>query len=224
MTLRPTQIDRARRIILALEKRYGSPRLNNKDDPLDELIFILLSQMTTGPRYERGFDRLKVALGGWDRLLFVAMDDIKTLIADAGLSNQKAPHLVAIARRLYEDFGTVTLSPLAALNDEQVERYLVSLSGVGLKTAKCVMMYSLSRQVLPVDTHVQRVATRLGLLSPTIARPHLHRALEVLVRPDMRYAFHVNAVAHGRSVCRARAPLCPACPVASFCPSAKLAV
>lgn len=211
---------RARRVVVALERRYGSPRLNNKDDPLDELIFILLSQMTTGPSYERVFDRLKTTLGAWDRLLSVATDDIRTVIADAGLSNQKAPRLVVIARRLYEDFGAVTLLPLAALSDELVECYLTSLPGVGLKTAKCVMMYSLSRRVLPVDTHVQRVARRLGLLPPNIARQDLHQALEAVVRPDMRYAFHVNLVAHGREVCRAHAPLCSTCPVARSCPSA----
>lgn len=211
---------RARRVVLALERQYGSPRLNNKDDPLDELIFILLSQMTTGPSYERVFDRLKAALGTWDRLLSVAADDIRTAISDAGLANQKAPRLVMIARRLYEDFGDVTLQPLFALSDELVERYLTSLPGVGIKTAKCVMMYSLSRQVLPVDTHVERVAARLGLLPPNTARQHIHRTLEAVVRPDMRYAFHVNAVSHGREICRARAPLCSTCPLARSCPSA----
>src|SRR5437868_15366555 len=86
----------ARRVVRALERRYGSPRLNNKDDPLDELIFILLSQMTTGPSYERVFDRLKGKMGHWDRLLAVKLGGLKALIADAGLSNQKAPRLIAI--------------------------------------------------------------------------------------------------------------------------------
>src|SRR5262249_32295623 len=129
---------RARHVVRVLEKRYGSPRLNNKDDPLDELVFILLSQMTTGPSYERVFDRLKKALQTWDRLLSTDVSEVKALIADAGLSSQKAPRLVTIARRLQEDFGAVTLAPLIDQADDAAEQYLTSLPGVGVKTAKCV--------------------------------------------------------------------------------------
>ncbi len=200
-----------------LQERYGSPRLNNKDDPLDELVFILLSQMTTGPSYERVFDRLKQTLKTWDSLLSTDMTEIKALIAAAGLSNQKAPRLVAIARRLHEDFGVVPLAPLAGYTDDAAEHYLTSLPGVGVKTAKCVMMYALSREVLPVDTHVERVSRRVGLLPPGTSRQHVHRVLEGVVQPALRYSFHVNAVAHGREVCRARAPCCPDCPLIRIC-------
>lgn len=209
--------NRARHVARVLQERYGSPRLNNKDDPLDELVFIVLSQMTTGPSYERVFDRLKQALGTWDRLLYTGPSELKSLIADAGLSNQKAPRLVAIARRLHDDFGAVTLAPLASQSDEAAERYLTSLPGVGVKTAKCVMMYALSREVLPVDTHVERVSRRVGLLPPGTSRQHVHSLLEGVVPPALRYSFHVNAVAHGREVCRARAPCCSDCALIGVC-------
>jgi endonuclease III len=114
----------ARRAVRVLEKLYGSLRLNNKDDPLDELVFILLSQMTTGPSYERVFDRLKAQLGCWDQLLAVGVERLKRLIADAGLSNQKAPRLFAIASQLSKDFGEVSLAPLAELDDSSAEQYL----------------------------------------------------------------------------------------------------
>ena len=89
--------------------------------------------MTTGPSYERVFDRLKQTLETWDHLLSTDIDEIKALIADAGLSNQKAPRLVAIARRLQEDFGAVTLAPLADQDDNAAEHYLTSLPGVGTR-------------------------------------------------------------------------------------------
>lgn len=181
----------------------------------------MLSQMTTGPSYERVFERFKATLGTWEALLKTSPRKVKALIADAGLSNQKAPRLIAIARRLSEDFGAVALSPLLAMDDAEVEDYLTSLPGVGLKTAKCVMMYAMGREVLPVDTHVMRVATRLGLLSRSTSRADVHASLEAVVNPDRRYSFHVNAVAHGRQICRARAPLCSACPLDRSCPSAR---
>ncbi len=209
----------ARRVVRALQHRYGSPRLNNKDDPLDELIFILLSQMTTGPSYERVFDRLKREMGCWDRLLTVDLEGLKAVITDAGLSNQKAPRLITIAARLHEDFGSVSLAPIASFEDVIAERYLTSLPGVGLKTAKCVMMYSLARKVLPVDTHVYRVSQRLGLLPPNTPRIRVHEALEAVVAPAMRYDYHVNAVAHGRVVCRAKEPRCLECAIRKSCAS-----
>jgi endonuclease III len=206
-------------VVERLRREHGSPRLNNKDDPLDELFFILLSQMTTGPSYERVFDRLKTGLDGWDNLLETSTARLRSLIADAGLANQKAPRFIAIAKRLHRDFGAVTLSPLVSLSSRTIEAYLTSLPGVGTKTAKCVMMFSMSRRVLPVDTHVERVARRLGLLAPQGKRSRLHADLEAVVPPRLRYAFHVNAIAHGRSVCRARSPRCGACTLSALCRS-----
>ena len=75
----------------------GSPRHGNKDDPLDELVFILLSQMTTGPSYNRVFDQLKAACPSWDAVLEMPLERLQALIKDAGLSNQKAPRIRSYA-------------------------------------------------------------------------------------------------------------------------------
>lgn len=174
--------------------------------------------MTTGPSYERVFDRLKAAVPYWDSLLLYTVDRIQELIADAGLSNQKAPRLLAIAKRLKTDFGSVTLAPVAGWSDTKIERYLASLPGVGTKSAKCVMMYSMDRKVLPADTHVRRVAQRLGLIDVRASRD-LHESLEAVVAPADRYSFHVNALAHGRAVCRALRPACRECILSDTCPS-----
>lgn len=153
-----------------LEGRYRSPSHDNKADPLDELVYILLSQMTTAPSFGRVFDRLRSAVGDWSDLLSMPEGSLKRLIADAGLGDQRVARLTAIARRLESDLGRITLAPLARMSDADAEAYLVSLPGVGIKTAKCVLMYSLQRAVLPVDTHVARVSRRLGLLPPATIR------------------------------------------------------
>ena len=200
-----------------MKARYRSPLLNNKHDPLDELVFIILSQMTTGPSYERVFDRLKGAMPDWQLLTEASVADLTSLIADAGLSGQRALRLKQIAARLVQDFGEVSLSALICWDDAAVHEYLTSLPGVGVKTAKCVMMYSLGRQVLPVDTHTSRVATRLGLVPPGGAM-NIDRNLSIVVPPALRFDFHVNAVAHGRAVCRAVTPRCNDCVLSSLCP------
>ena len=220
-TLR-TRRKRARQSIDLLKARYRSPLLNNKEDPLDELIFIILSQMTTSRSYERVFGRLKAAMPDWRILIETSVPDLASVIADAGLSGQRALRLKQIADRLVYDFGEVSLAGLLNYDDETVQQYLTSLPGVGVKTAKCVMMYSLGRQVLPVDTHTARVGTRIGLVSTGNAVA-IDRDLSEVVPPALRFDFHVNAVAHGRTVCRAIRPRCDDCVLSSLCPVGRTA-
>jgi len=177
--------------------------------------------MTTGPSYERVFDRLHAAFPQWDELADVSVSRLSGIIGEAGLVNQKAPRFIEIACRLRQEFGVVTLDPLLSLPDGEVEVFLTSLPGVGTKTAKCVMMYAMSRSVLPIDTHVARVARRLGLIPDGTPRAKLHDVLERVVAPPYRYDFHVNTIAHGRAVCRAHGPKCSECPIRTLCPCGK---
>jgi endonuclease III len=212
-----TKQERVSQLAKRLAQTYQSPRLGNKDDPLDELVFILLSQMTTGPSYERVFDRLKDEIGAWSQLRSIREQDLIRIISDAGLANQKAPRLKAIAERVFTDFGPDGLDALRSMETRQAETYLTTLPGVGVKTAKCVLMYALGREVLPVDTHVGRVARRLGLVPSDMPGSRVHDALEAVVPPELRYAFHVNAVVHGRAVCKARNPKCDVCLLSDLC-------
>lgn len=207
------------RVAERLREAHGSPRHGNKDDPLDELVYILLSQMTTAPSFGRVYDRLKGAVGSWDAVLEMPLSELCALIEDGGLSKQKAPRIKEILGRLAKESRPVSLDHLRRLPDSECERFLTALPGVGLKTAKCVMMYALGREVLPVDTHVSRVARRLGLLAADVPYPRVHDALEAVVPAKDRYDFHVNAVAHGRAVCLDRYPRCRECCLRRSCPS-----
>jgi endonuclease III len=209
---------KAHRVAKLLHAAYGSPRHGNKDDALDELVFILLSQMTTGPSFNRVYDRVKAEYPTWDPLAEIPLTRLKALIKDAGLSGQKAPGLKAALQKLKRDFGAVTLAPLSEMTDAEAERYLTSLPRVGVKTAKCILMYALGRQVLPVDTHVWRVTRRLGLVGEEVPYSKVHDALEGVVRPADRYSIHVNGLAHGRALCVALRPRCAACPLRRLCP------
>lgn len=183
-------------------------------------MFIVLSQMTTHHSFNRVFDRLKAA-GDWEAVASMPMRRLKSIIKDGGLSRQKAPRIKTILKRTLADFGRVTLDPLKAMSDEDAAAYLVSLPGVGVKTVKCVLMYSLKRQVLPVDTHGFRVARRLGLVSAETTLTEIHERLEPVVRPGDRYAFHVNVIEHGRKVCLPVRPRCILCPLKRLCAYAR---
>lgn len=208
---------KAHKVARLLHANHGSPHHDNKLDPLDELVFIVLSQMTTHWSFGRVYDRLRGGIRSWEVLLQLPLRRVKNLIKGAGLSHQKAPRILSIFRRLQADFGTLTLEPLRDLSDAKAERYLTSLPGIGRKSAKCVLMYSFGRRVLPVDTHVWRVARRLGLVDPKTPYTMVHAALEAAVAPQDRYSFHVNSISHGRALCLPKSPRCSECFLRSMC-------
>lgn len=190
---------------------YDALPLGNKTDPLDELIFIILTTMTQyGPM--EIFEELKQEFPSWDGLLEDDADSrLRRVIARGGLVNQKAPQILAIAATLQRDFGCVSLDALHQFDNAEAETYLCSLPRVGKKVARCVMMYSLGREVLPVDAHVLRVSKRIGLLPAGMSWAKAHDALQDSVAPGLRYALHVGLVVHGREVCTHHNPKCNEC-------------
>jgi endonuclease III len=107
----PNSVDTVSEVIATLHAAYGSPDHGNFTEPLDELVYILLSQMTTHLSYRRVFSRLKAATPSWSLVLAGGVQPLRALIADAGLSTQKATRILAILERLVDDFGAVTLWP-----------------------------------------------------------------------------------------------------------------
>jgi endonuclease III len=207
------QIDR---ICEALESQYGSPRHGNKKNPLNELIYIVISNRTQPAAVRSVYSDLKRRFPSWSSVRATSAREIERILKPAGLSWKKSVQIVEIVARLKRDFGRATLSPLRAWSDEKCEEFLSSLPGVSAKVAKCVLMYSFGRDVLPVDVHVHRVATRLGF--KTKKRPDTsHELIEAAVPPKLRYSVHVNFLAHGRAICRSRVPLCRECCIRMQC-------
>lgn len=211
-------------IAARLHASFGSPTLGNYSDPLDELFFILLSLKTSHATYEETFVRFKEKFHPWNRLLESTAEEVEAYIRRGGLGSVKAKAFVDIAQRLQSDFGVVSLDRLRALDDEEAEEYLTSLPGVGIKTARCVLMYSLDREVLPVDTHTYRVGARLGLVGTSKSSSQVHRQFAEVIPPHLRYAIHTNFVALGRTLCRDAVPYCSECPINQGCPTHSLSI
>jgi endonuclease III len=201
-----------------LRRQYGQPRHHNPADPLDDLIFIVLSRMTQEVKYVRTYQALRSELPSWGLVRDAAIEDVERVLHDAGLARTKARHLKAILGEIERREGTLSLESLAAAPDAEIERYLASLPGVSAKTAKCVMLYALGRDTLPVDAHVWRLAVRLGLAAAAPWSEKAGRTLEALVPVGLRASLHVTMVAHGRAVCTARAPGCEICVLRDLCP------
>jgi endonuclease III len=191
----------------------------NRRDPLEELVYILLTLMTRSQRsITATFDELlDLTDGRLERLDRVDRDLLERTLRPVGFARKRAETLGAIASEVRPAYTWA--QQLADAPTQDVIDALVALPGVGLKTAKCVAMYSLDRAVLPIDIHVLRVAKRLGLLPLDTPWRHADDLLERLVPDDLKHDVHIRFVALGRVTCTDPSPACDTCPVSRWCPS-----
>jgi len=199
-----------------LEDLYLSADLGNRSDPIEELVWIPLTRQTHRQNSIRSWQRI-VDLGGPVTLLEISEEKLAALLKDAGFSRQKARWIKTSLAIVVERFGSLDLGETVSWTDDEVQAFLVSLPGIAVKSAKCVMMYSMGRRVLPVDTHLRRLAERFGWVPEGLTERRIHSELEALVEPELRYSLHVNAIWHGRGVCRALRPRCGDCVLREGC-------
>jgi endonuclease III len=202
-----------------LADRYGTPRLGNKRHPVSELVFIILSARTKGREHEAAYRRLRKRFRTWEHVRCARVDAIARTINDAGLGRIKAAQIKGLLKKLTTDFGSLSGTPLRSFDTPSLEHYLTSLPGVGLKTARCAMLYALDREVFPVDTHCMRLFEKLGLIGGRLRFEYAQDPLQAMVPPALRYSLHVNAVAHGRETCVSSDPRCGQCPIRCLCRS-----
>jgi endonuclease III len=205
-----------RRVCETLLCEYGKPRFGNPHNPIEDLVYIVLSNKTGPDIARKVFRELKREFFTWEELADARLGHLRRILTPAGLSDVKSRQLRAALRKVRKDFGRCSLSGLKGEPGEEVESYLTSLPGVSDKVAKCIMMYTLGCEVLPVDTHVHRVARRLGWTSRKRS-DQCHEELEALIKPQYRYAFHVGCIVHGRQICRPTMPLCGNCVIRRYC-------
>jgi endonuclease-3 len=203
----------------ALISLYGEPSWRQHLSPVDELISTILSQNTNDNNRDVAFQRLKDCFGsgGWEAVRDAAVSDVEETIRPAGLAQQKAPRIQNVLQVLSQQQGAVSLDFLADMPLEEAREWLVSLPGVGPKTAAIVLLFAFGRPAFPVDTHIHRVAGRLGLIPPAMSAEKAHGEMERIVPSEHYYALHLNLIRHGREVCRARNPLCGACGLQDCC-------
>jgi len=199
---------------LRLARAFGTPPRRPEGDPLDLLIGTILSQNTSDLNRDRAYAELRKHFPRWEDVLAAPVEEIARAIRGAGLHRQRAARIKAVLERLAEERGELSLEFLSRLPKEEAERWLLSLPGVGRKTAYVVLLFGFGWPFFPVDTHILRVSRRLGLLE---GGEEPHRALAPLVPPGREAELHLNLIRLGREVCRARRPRCQACPLPDLC-------
>jgi endonuclease-3 len=210
---------RLRRIVDRLRREYGRPILRPHGAPIDELILTVLSQNTNDRNRDVAYGRLRERFSAWDDVRDAPVAEIEDAIRPGGLAPTKAVRI----KQILEAIGDDDLGWLADVPLEEARDYLCELPGVGRKTAACVLLFALGRPDVPVDTHVYRVGSRLGLWREKASFDEAHDELLRLAGTDGQEAYevHVLLIRHGRRTCTARSPACPDCPLRRMCPEGR---
>jgi endonuclease III len=221
-----------REVTKLLGATYKLSRLGNKANPLDELAYVILSSRTSESKYQAVYRAFKQRFPTWTAVADANLAQIATAISLGGVARKKARYLRAIARKVRRDFGRVSLQALEKWSTAKAEAYLCSLPGVGIKAARCVLMYALDRPVFPADIHCLRVMARLGWIDCRAAASreiadsaqrgdrvsaYIADTTQAGIPPKLRHPLHVFLVQHGQTICRPR-PNCPECVLRELCP------
>jgi endonuclease-3 len=202
---------------------YGIPVNRPHGDGLAELILTVLSQSTNDRNRDVAYFGLLERFAGWEQVRDAPVDELELAIRRGGISKVKSARIKAILEAVTVTgpvAGELSLDWLRGVSVPRAQAYLCSLPGVGRKTAACVLLFSYGMRDVPVDTHVSRVGTRLGLLRPGAPFDELHDSMLALTPRGQELELHMNLLRHGRRTCSARSPRCGACALARMCPSA----
>ena len=192
--------------------------------PIAELVLTVLSQSTNDRNRDVAYLRLRERWGGWEAIRDAPVDELEAAIRPGGISRVKSARIKDILTAITASSpdGELGLDWLSDLSVARAQQYLCALPGVGRKTAACVLLFALGMRDVPVDTHVSRVGSRLGLVREGAPFEEMHDTMLALTPDGDELELHMNLLRHGRRTCRARRPACSACALARMCPSAGL--
>jgi endonuclease-3 len=207
------------RIYAVLVEAYGVPAWQPDGDALGGLVATILSQHTSDTNSARAYARLVETFPTWEAVRDAPVTAVEETIRSGGLARQKAARIQAILRELTArlEGAPLSLRVLDEFSLEAAQRYLRGFSGVGPKTAACVLLFALGRPAFPVDTHVWRVTRRLGLIGAQVSADEAHSRLLEIIPAEWRHTMHINLIRHGRQICYARVPACGRCPLRGEC-------
>ena len=206
------------RVAKVLEQALGVPvQASTLPRPLDMLIATILSQNTNDKNSHRAYRQLRKKYHRWQDVAEAPIRSIISAIRVGGMANQKSPRIKETLHAVKDRFGRYDLSALLKMTSDEVLGELTKINGVGVKTASCVLLFSMGRDVFPVDTHVHRLCGRLGLAPGCSTPEKTFHFMQGVFPKGKGYSFHTNLIRFGRRVCRSNNPACDICPLYDEC-------
>lgn len=193
-------------------------------DPFKMLIMTILTQNTSDRNAIEAYNRLSSKFNIEPQVLASApLSEIENAIRIAGLYRRRAQVIKAVSKAILERFNGDIRAVFNCSLDE-ARNALMSLPGVGRKTADVLLLFIAGKPTFPVDTHITRVCKRLGLVPLNANYEVIRRTLMEIFPPEKYLDAHLLLIAFGRKYCRARSPLCNVCPLKGYCNFAKFSM
>jgi endonuclease-3 len=208
---------RVREVAERFERERGPHHFPGRRDPLAGLVQTLLSHNTTDPNAFAAYDRMLETYGDWESIHKAPTGELAATIRVAGLHNQKAERIQKLLGFVRETYGEYTADPLEEMSFDEAMETFGHMPGVKHKTLSVVMAFDLGKDLFPVDTHVHRLCKRLGFVPDSYDPVKTFQAMRELVPEGLGYQFHIHLIRHGRRICKARKPECPACFARDLC-------
>ncbi len=202
----PTPLQTSK-VVEILRKHYSAKGMVDMGDPADTLLATLMSARTTDVQVLKIYPAFRKKFPTWTSLTKARVEDIAKMISSIGLYRSKAKAIHGLAQMMLEEFDG---------NVPRTMDELVELPGVGRKTASCVLWYGFGISAMAVDTHVFRIARRLGWAKGKTAEEVEQELMKVVPR-KLWGEVNRTFVQFGRDICRPGTPQCWRCPVAQWC-------
>jgi endonuclease-3 len=200
-----------------LIERFGIPKRKKKlPDPVDLLVATILSQNTNDKNSYRAFESLKNKYPSWEEAERAKRTSIESEIKIAGLGKQKSESIKEFLSGLKKSKGKISLDYLKTYSDKEVVEELIMFKGIGVKTASCLLLFAMDKNVCPVDTHVHRTLNRIGLVK-TNAPDKTFFLINENFPGSIAHSFHTNLIRLGREICKPAKPKCSLCPLLKIC-------
>jgi endonuclease-3 len=202
-----------------LQELYGEQELGNRRDSMRELISTMLSHRTNHADEEKAYRLMHERFGSWERIRDAPLTELTEAISSSQFPEAKAINIKKAVGRIIEERGEANIEFLRNMSTEDAMAWLMSMPGIGLKTATLVLLFNFYKPVLPVDTHVHRVTQRLGIISEKTTAEKAHGILLDLLPKDAKvlFNFHKHFFWHGQKVCVWGTPRCQKCPLTHIC-------
>ena len=200
-----------------LIQEFGIPaRPKILPSPLDTLIGTILSQNTNDRNSYRAFKNLKINFKNWNQVAKLKPHQLEKYIKVAGLGRQKSTTIYQLLQHLKKQNNDFSLDYIKTKKDDEILQELTSYKGIGIKTASCVLLFSLDRNICPVDTHVHRTLNRIGIVKTSSPDKTFIKLLGKIPE-NTSHSFHTNLIRLGREICKPTKPACTICPLLKIC-------
>ena len=198
---------------------YGEQNWHDNDDGVRQLLITILSQNVADTNTARAAENLFNDFEDYQEIEEASVEDLADSINPAGLPETKAKRIQRTLKALREHGGSGEYSVefLGEMEDSDAQSWLEEIKGIGPKTASVLLNFHFDADVMPVDTHVERISKRFRLIPFSASNGKAHELLNEAVPHDIKNSFHMLIIEHGKNNCSARNPTCENTKLKKYC-------